>query len=142
MVQNVSPVARRAWIWPVLVAAMIFLASTRSRIAAPAVAGSDKVAHFAVYGLFATLVVRLGSRRRAALVAVAVASLYGVSDEWHQSFTPGRSVEVADWLADTCGAALAVGLYAFWPWYRNLLETPLGRQRRIENPAPDATVSR
>jgi VanZ family protein len=86
--------------------------------------------------------VRLGPRRSAAWIAVAVASIYGVSDEFHQSFTPGRSVEIADWLADTCGAALAVGLYVLWPRYRKFLEAPVVRQRRIENPAEAATVSR
>lgn len=134
--------SRRAWLWPVLVAAMIFLASSRSRIAAPAVTGTDKVGHFAVYGLFATLVVRLIARRQFAWVAVVIASAYGISDEWHQSFTPGRSVELNDWVADTSGAVLAVGLYALWPWYRRLLEAPIARQRRIENRAAAATVSR
>ena len=30
---------------------------------------------------------------------------YGATDEWHQSFVPGRSTELADWIADTAGAA-------------------------------------
>jgi VanZ family protein len=33
-------------------------------------------------------------------------SLYGASDEWHQSFVPGRMVEVADWLADSIGGVI------------------------------------
>lgn len=141
-VQNFFSGSRRAWLWPLLVAAMIFLASTRSQVAAPSVEGSDKIAHFSVYGLLATLVVRLIARRQFAWVAVIITSAYGVSDEWHQSFTPGRSVEVADWLADTMGATLAVGLYVFWPLYRRFLEAPVVRQRRVENRAPAATVSR
>ena len=128
--------------WPVAIAALIFFASSRSQIAGPPMEGSDKVGHFLVYGLFGTLMVRLGRGWRAALVAVVIASAYGVTDEFHQSFVPGRSVEVADWLADTSGAALAVALYAFWPRYRRLLEMRLwGKQPRVEKPAAVATVS-
>jgi len=31
-----------------------------------------------------------------------------MTDEWHQSFVVGRFSDVADWVADTSGAALAV----------------------------------
>jgi len=30
-----------------------------------------------------------------------------MSDEFHQSFTPHRSVDVFDWMADTAGAVAA-----------------------------------
>lgn len=36
--------------------------------------------------------------------AVAAASLYGVTDEIHQLFVPGRFCDPADWLVDTLGA--------------------------------------
>lgn len=131
-----SPPSRRlhhAWVWPAVLAAGIFLASSRSQIAEPDISHIDKVAHFSVYGLLATLLCRLGRRGwRTAVCALLAASLYGISDEWHQSFTPGRSVEVADWVADTSGAALAVTLYLVWPAYRRWLEMPLQRKRRIE----------
>jgi VanZ family protein len=127
---------RHAWAWPVVLAVGIFLASSRSQIAEPDINHIDKVAHFAVYGLLATLLCRLGRRGwRTAGWALLAASLYGITDEWHQSFTPGRSVEVADWLADTTGAALAVTLYTAWPCYRRWLEMRLGRKRRIEKRA-------
>ncbi len=131
--------SRRARVWPAALAAVIFLASSRSQIAGPDIAGIDKVAHFLVYGLLGTLLGRLGRGRRAAGWALLAASLYGISDEWHQSFTPGRSVEVADWAADTLGAALAVTLYTAWPRYRGWLEIPVKRKRRVEKPAPVAT---
>ena len=44
------------------------------------------------------------------LVSFLFCSLYGVSDEWHQSFVPGRESSAADWLADSFGAALAMGV--------------------------------
>ena len=112
-------------IWPLLVAALIFLASSRSHLAGPEVTHLDKVAHFGVYGLLATLACRLGGGWRAAAWALLAVSAYGATDEWHQSFVPGRSTELADWIADTAGAALAVSLYTGWARYRQLLERPL-----------------
>lgn len=131
--QNSSQPSRHAWLWPVAIAGLIFFASSQSKIAGPDVEGSDKVAHFAIYGLLATLTVRLRRGRVWAILSVLIASLYGVSDEYHQSFTPGRSVEAADWLADTLGGLLAVILYTQWTAYRALLERPLWQKRRIEN---------
>ena len=45
---------------------------------------------------------------RAAITAIVLASLYGVTDEFHQSFVPGRVPDVGDWLVDTAGAITAV----------------------------------
>lgn len=45
-----------------------------------------------------------------ALFSVAFCSLYGISDEWHQSFIEGRFSDISDWIADTSGAGLAVFL--------------------------------
>jgi VanZ family protein len=118
-----------------------FLASSRSSVAAPGVAHADKIGHFLVYGLLATLLLRLGRNSRAWWLALAVTSLFGVSDEWHQSFVPGRSSEWGDWVADTAGAALAIGLYAGWPWYRDRLEADLRPKRRVENRGTAAKVT-
>jgi VanZ family protein len=138
--QKTIPVRPWLWrsLWPVLLAATIFFASSRSQIAAPpGIPFLDKIVHFGVYGLLATLAVRVffHARRpgRNMLIAIALASLYGVSDEFHQSFTPGRSVELADWVADTTGAALAVSLYSFWAAWRRLLEFSIWR--RAAHPA-------
>jgi hypothetical protein len=125
------------WFWPFALATMIATASGCGEVAGPDIIGIDKVAHFALFGLLATLVARNGFPPHRAWVAVLLVSLFGLTDEWHQSFTPGRMVEVADWVADTLGAIMAVALYVRWPHYRALLEQPLRwRQRRIEKPAP------
>src|SRR5687768_9994653 len=128
----------RAWLrsgmWAAALAALIFCASSRSRVADPGITSiDDKFTHFAVYGLLATLVCRLRPGWRAAIGSFILVAAYGASDEWHQSFVPGRSGEVGDWIADTLGAAVAVALYAGWSWYRRLLEKPLWRGRdRVE----------
>ncbi len=46
------------------------------------------------------------SAGKAFLIAVLTGSLYGVTDEIHQIFVPGRLCDPADWLADTLGCAL------------------------------------
>lgn len=57
-----------------------------------------------------------------------VAVLYGVVDELHQSFVPGRVCSVSDLLSDASGAALAVvilsgitGTSPRWRWLAGLL---------------------
>jgi VanZ family protein len=46
--------------------------------------------------------------------AWAIATAYAASDEWHQSFVPGRSADPRDWLADAAGALAGAG--ACWAW--------------------------
>jgi hypothetical protein len=48
-----------------------------------------------------------------AIVACAIASAYGVFDEWHQSFVPGRFASLTDVTLDVAGAALGVWLAAW-----------------------------
>ncbi|MDH3980911.1 MAG: VanZ family protein, partial [Gammaproteobacteria bacterium] len=43
----------------------------------------------------------------------ALTALYGVLDEFHQSFVPGRNADVLDVLADASGALLGAGLLFF-----------------------------
>jgi VanZ family protein len=72
-----------------------------------------RVAHligFSVLGLLARWT--LDGAPRAALLAVLLASAFGATDEYHQSFTPGRRAAVDDWLVDTASATVAV--YLWW----------------------------
>src|SRR6202011_15289 len=41
-----------------------------------------------------------------------VTSLFGATDEWHQSFTPGRHAGADDWAKDTVSAAVALYLWS------------------------------
>ena len=43
----------------------------------------------------------------------AAATLYGMSDEFHQSFVPGRDANLVDVLADAAGGLLGCGLAGF-----------------------------
>ena len=49
--------------------------------------------------------------------ACTIAVAYGVFDEWHQSFVPGRYASLADVVFDVAGAALGVGIAA-WASHR------------------------
>jgi VanZ family protein len=85
------------------------------------VTGLSVQGHFVLYAVlgglyFLALFPRLAPRT-AAIVALTLASLYGITDEFHQSFVPGRTPQVSDWLVDTLGAALAV-LALWWAMSR------------------------
>ena len=70
----------------------------------------DKVVHAGSFGILALLLYFATGRP---LLAVLLASLYGISDEFHQSFVPGRDADLFDWVADTLGAALAMSAALF-----------------------------
>ncbi len=81
----------------------------------------DKVQHGLAYAGLSALCLRALSRAhwagvtlRRAVGAISVSVLYGLSDEWHQSFVPERTAEAADLLADAAGATV-VG-FALWAW--------------------------
>jgi VanZ family protein len=98
--------------------------------------GADKNLHALLYAGLGVLLVRAlagGVHRRvlarSALIAVAIAAAYGVTDEFHQWFVPPRSVEGLDVVADTLGAALAASVL----WVRSALafREPTDRSRGI-----------
>lgn len=93
-------------------AMIIFAGSAVPSSAMPGRGGS--LAHFVEFGVFGILLYRAFLLRqpglRAAVLSVLVASLYGITDELHQLFVPGRMTDPLDWLADTAGAATAVAL--------------------------------
>lgn len=72
----------------------------------------DKVMHFGAYFLMAAFSWRALRHQglkgnKLALAAWLFCCVYGLSDEWHQSFVPGRTSSGWDWLADSLGAAAA-----------------------------------
>ncbi len=52
-------------------------------------------------------------RHNKTLVAWLLTALYAVSDEWHQSFVPGRHADWRDVAADLLGATFALAALAF-----------------------------
>ena len=82
----------------------------------------DKLYHFIEYAILGGLLAIAFVKAKPAiipseliwLVAAVLSILYGASDEWHQTFVPGRLATLADWVADVLGSiagVLAVYLY-------------------------------
>jgi VanZ family protein len=82
---------------------------------------SDSTAHAAEYLVLAVLFLRAlagaewrGVTWRTSIAAIALSVAYGLADEWHQSFVPGRVSEWRDAIADATGAFAGAG--AVWAW--------------------------
>ncbi len=74
---------------------------------------SDKVLHAVEYSILSLLCYRAFRwtagptvARRAVVLAIVTASVYGLTDEAHQLFVPFRESSWQDWLADTIGAVI------------------------------------
>ena len=112
----------RFWL-PVLVymGIIFFLSSQPITIDAPKGFHIDKGAHIIVYGGLGFLFLRAwlqGVYFRATLytflITVIFTMVYGISDEFHQSFVPSRSPDLWDVVADTAGAVLvSAGVYLY-----------------------------
>lgn len=127
MIESNEPESERetlAW-WmvlaPLIVMGVIFWFSSRSSL--PDLDGGrglqNIAGHFTVYaalGLTLALLFRsLGwSTARTLLAAIAIATLYGLSDEFHQSFVPNRSVETKDVVVDFLGATAGAVALLWW----------------------------
>jgi VanZ family protein len=105
--------------WAALLAyaAVIYWLSSRSSVPLPLdlFPGEDKVLHAWEYAGLAVLlaVAQLQSGIspwRAGTIAVLGAIAFGASDEWHQSFVPGRDASLFDLAADAVGAAAGTAL--------------------------------
>ncbi|MGH2562549.1 MAG: VanZ family protein [Thermomicrobiales bacterium] len=106
----------RRWLPSVFWMSLIFLLSAQERLPRPSGISPDIQAlagHFGAYAILALLLLgalaHLGwSFATRAAIAFVVAVLYGVSDEIHQSFVPGRDPSAFDVGIDALGAAVAL----------------------------------
>ena len=110
------------WLWGPVVGygAIIFLGSAQSDLSLPAFPSSDKVAHVLEYGVLGILWARAAKaswpRWTFPLVLASISlftGLYGVTDEWHQLYVPGRFSDWHDALADLCGGTIGGMGYLF-----------------------------
>jgi len=99
----------------------IFVFSSFSRLPVSIGGSSDLAIHGLVYGLLGMLMVRAlanGSWRgvniNTLVTAVLLTVFYGCTDEYHQSFVPGRVADIRDVIADAVGACS--GAVAVWLW--------------------------
>ena len=81
----------------------------------------DKVLHFIAYALLGALFLRAFNITRIKhhlkliiILSIILSSLYGISDEIHQSFVPYRTADVMDVIADILGSVFGVGVFLLW----------------------------
>ena len=84
---------------------------------------ADKLEHLSEYIILGILLMRALTNREfkfkakdAFAWAVVIAFLYGISDEIHQAFVPGRTADLFDALSDLIGAS--IGSYIYY-WYKS-----------------------
>jgi len=104
-----SLVAAVAW-----AGVLYYLSDQPSLHIPPLFPGQDKLFHAAVYAVLGVFVSGAllpaqysGDPRRVRLAAVLVTG-YGILDEFHQSFVPGRSADFFDVVADASGGLLGI----------------------------------
>ena len=121
------------WLPVIGYCALIFVQSSVSTVEQmPPFPYSDKLLHFIAYGIMAALFCRAFNsterwRRRSGhlfLLSVIATTLYGLSDEWHQSFVPGRAATAGDALADFAGSLAGTWLYLRYLSQRLRSHTP------------------
>jgi VanZ family protein len=127
--------AIRRWLVALTWMAMIFAVSSRSNPPAPDDPTLDfiwkKSVHIASYALLAVLVRRaLDPFQQATPWALVLTLGYAISDEFHQSFVPGRTGRATDVLIDMFGAVL--GLWTWRTWSRSIARTTRNSPGRLD----------
>ena len=111
--------AQAIWRWSAVILwmVMIFAVSATPSIATPLEPVYDftfkKVAHVTVYAILTVLLFRafrlhITHKGHALFAAALVAVLYAFSDEWHQTFVPGREGTLHDVAIDAVGCGWCV----------------------------------
>ncbi len=102
--------------------AVIFILSAQQTLPSPSSPAAtflmEQGGHLLEYAILAALCFRAVTQtfpnRQPALWALAITALYALSDEWHQSFVPGRDAEVMDLVIDFLGALLGLSVRHLW----------------------------
>lgn len=115
------------WLPPITWAGVILVGTSVPKVPGPDIVGIDKVSHLIAYGILGVLLIR-GFRHcqhrtvsRAVAWTLIIGGIFGALDEWHQSFIPGRSMDVLDFVADFAG--LILGVVAVLTWHRFMSTT-------------------
>lgn len=106
----------------ILVMGTIFFLSHQAgdSLKLPAFYGADKIAHFIAYSVLAITIIYAHKNwqtitlRTLCFRVLTVVLLYGLSDEYHQSFIPMRYTSMADVVADCFGGIAVVLVLKVW----------------------------
>ena len=88
-----------------------------------------KAGHFVIFGVLGSLYLYTLKGRRSLpetqitlfLLSLFLATVYAATDEYHQSFTPGRHASAYDVVIDACGAM------TFLAWFYAMKSGKLGK---------------
>jgi VanZ family protein len=100
--------------------AMLFGLSSLSALPSPPGDLSFYDVHIAAYAGLGALTARAAAKGlrdvswRAVVLAIAISSLYGASDEYHQRFVPNRTFDVLDLVADAVGSVVGASAVGAW----------------------------
>ena len=128
------------WAPPLLYMALIFAISSMKQPPLPMPEFEwltiDKLYHFIEYAILGGLLARAFLKAKPSVVpskliwglAAMLSILYGASDEWHQTFVPGRLATLADWVADALGSI--AGVLVVYLYYRSSQQSAVSSQQR------------
>ncbi|MEZ4594649.1 MAG: VanZ family protein [Chloroflexota bacterium] len=109
------------WLPLLLAMGVIFFASHQPSVDLPNFGIWDfmvkKLGHFLAYGTLALLALRaVLPGKRPYLTAAIIVLAFAISDEFHQTFIPGRNGTPMDVLIDMAGALTSLGLCHWRGW--------------------------
>ena len=106
------------WVPVLFYAALIFVSSSISIRIEVEITFFDKVLHLIGYSVLGFLLLRALfkykynlSKGTLLFLAILLGSLYGISDEFHQSFVDGRIACVSDAVFDSLGTIIGAFIY-------------------------------
>ena len=122
------------WLPVIICLIVIFIGSSIGSI--PKVGGKTidsivhRIAHLIEYAILGLFLLRALSERgemtwRRVLVVALLCGLYGVTDEFHQRFVPGRSSELSAVIFDFGGGLMGAWIYRWW-WRRRSRSIDVG----------------
>jgi VanZ family protein len=85
----------------------------------------DYLLHLAEYAVFAWLSLRFirnitkgRVNGKSNIIVIIILALFAISDEWHQSFVPGRFASTLDFIYDLAGILAGIGIYLLFLRYK------------------------
>ncbi len=107
----------------IILAIVIFVLSSIPKLTPPNLGFElqDKFYHFLVYAVFGFLVARSffslqfsdNFHKYYLVFAILFSAIYGLSDEIHQSYVPGRFSSIGDFIADSSGSVIGVLIFHY-----------------------------
>ena len=113
-----------SWIITIVIAGLIFYFSS---LTFPAGSGSGSniysifyhIIIFFLFALFLSISLVKGKIKKDIILAIAIGIVYGISDEIHQLFVPGRSSAIFDVFLDSFGILTASVIYLLMLEFRD-----------------------